>query len=81
MSEQQLNDLPSEVKDKLPSEAQQVFQAAFKSAKEDGVNEEAALQIGWNTVKQKYVQGEDGSWHRKPEDTNIHIKSVQSGGN
>lgn len=81
MPEQQLNDLPSEVKEKLPSEAQQMFHAAFSSAKEDGVSEEAALQIGWNSVKQKYEQGEDGNWHFKPEDSNIHNKSVQSGGN
>ncbi|NJO66385.1 MAG: cation transport regulator ChaB, partial [Leptolyngbyaceae cyanobacterium RM1_405_57] len=34
-----------------------------------------------NTVKQDYVQGEDGCWRRVAQQTNITNKSVQSGGN
>jgi cation transport regulator len=81
MSDKQLNDLPSEVKEKLPEHAQQIFQAAFNSASGDGMEEDAALRVAWNSVNQKYEQGDDGNWHRKPEDNNIHNKAIPSGGN
>ncbi len=80
MSDQQLDHLPSEVKE-LPEGAQNIFQAAFKSSQEDGLDEAAALQVAWNTVKHEYEQGGDGSWRRKPQETNIHNKAVTSGGN
>ncbi len=81
MTESQLNQLPPEIKDKLPEHAQQIFGAAFNSAKEDGMSQEAAISVGWNSLKDSYEQGSDGQWKLKKEDTNIHNKSVQSGGN
>lgn len=77
----QAADLPSEVKEQLPEHAQQIFMAAFKGAQDDGMSEEAAKQVGWNSVKQEYEQGEGGKWQRKQEDTNIHNKAIPSGGN
>ncbi len=73
-------DLPSEVKEQLPEGAQNIFMAAFKSAQEDGMSEEAARNVAWNSVKNSYEQGEDGKWHHKPDVTNSHA-GVQSGGN
>jgi cation transport regulator len=73
-------DLPSEVKEQLPEGAQNIFLAAFKSAQEDGMSEEAARNVAWNSVKNSYEQGEDGKWQHKPDVTNSHA-GVQSGGN
>ena len=69
MAFQQLEDLPTEVKENLPQGAQQVFLAAYKSASSDGISEEGAVQVAWNSVKRGYVQGADGIWHVKPEAT------------
>ena len=80
MSQSQSSKLPLEI-EQLPEHAQQIFIAAFNSAKEDGMTEEAALGVGWNSIKDSYEQNSSGEWKLKPEDTNIHNKSVQSGGN
>ena len=80
MPEQQLDSLPSEARE-LPQGAQQIFQAAFKSASEDGMSEEAATRVAWNSVNSEYIQGDDGSWQHKPDRPNQTRKSVQSGGN
>ncbi len=80
MSQSQSSKLSPEV-EQLPEHAQQIFIAAFNSAKEDGMSEEAALSVGWNSIKDSYEQSSSGEWKLKPEDTNIHNKSVQSGGN
>lgn len=80
MSQSQSSELPLEVK-QLPEHAQQIFHSAFNSAKEDGMSEDAALSVGWNSLKDSYEQTSSGEWKLKPEDTNIHNKSIQSGGN
>ncbi|HEY9632496.1 MAG TPA: ChaB family protein [Coleofasciculaceae cyanobacterium] len=74
-------DLPSEVQEQLPEGAQNIFRAAYKSAQEDGLSEEAARNVAWNSVKDGYEPGEDGKWHRTPDVSNVTNKSVQSGGN
>ncbi|HEY9691485.1 MAG TPA: ChaB family protein [Oculatellaceae cyanobacterium] len=81
MSDKQLDGLPQEVTAQLPEDAQHIFQASFKSATEGGMSQEGAMDVAWNTVRDKYEQDGSGSWQRKPEDTNQHNKSVQSGGN
>ncbi|MBD2184099.1 ChaB family protein [Planktothrix sp. FACHB-1355] len=81
MSQKQLQDLPSEVQQQLNQGAQQIFLAAYNSASEDGMSEEAAMNVAWNSVKQEYEPGEDGQWRPKPEDSHQHHKSVTSGGN
>lgn len=84
--DQQVNNLPSEVQG-LPESAQQIFQAAYKSAQEDGMDQEAASKVAWNTIKSEYRQGEDGTWERTPEMINednsnpVTRAAVQSGGN
>ncbi|MBD1877714.1 MULTISPECIES: ChaB family protein [unclassified Coleofasciculus] len=84
--DQQVNNLPSEVQ-ALPEAAQQIFQAAFKSAQEDGMDEESARKVAWNTIKSEYRQGENGEWERTPEMINednsnpVTRAAVQSGGN
>ena len=81
MAEKQLDNLPAEVREQLPEGAQNIFLAAFNSAHEDGMDEQGALAVAWKTVEGEYRRGEDGTWQRKPEDTNIHHKAHPSGGN
>ena len=81
MPDNKIDKLPSEITQQLPEHAQQIFLAAVETAQSDGMDENAAMQVGWNSVKQLYVQGEDGKWHQKAEDTAVHNKSTVSGGN
>jgi cation transport regulator len=81
MPYQTIDELPGDIKDKLQDGAAPIFMAAFNSAQKDGMSEDGAMQVAWNTIKNDYQQGADGSWHRKPDDTNQRFKSVQSGGN
>ncbi|MER3491885.1 MAG: cation transport regulator ChaB [Mastigocladus sp. ERB_26_2] len=73
--------LTEEIKGELPQEAQQIFAAAFKAAQSDGMSEEGARQVAWNSVKNQYEKGSDGKWHAKGEVTAQHHKAVTSGGN
>jgi len=75
------DDLPSEIKEKLPQGAQQIFMAAFNSAQKDGLSEQGAEKVAWNSVKQGYEQGPDGNWQHKPEGSNSKYKGTQTGGN
>jgi cation transport regulator len=79
MPEQQFDTLPSEAQE-LPQGAQNIFKAAFKSASDDGMSEDAATNVAWNSVKAEYTN-ESGTWVHKGDDTNQTNKSVQSGGN
>lgn len=81
MPYQQVDELPADVKDKLLEGSAQIFVAAFNSAESNGMDQNAAQRVAWNTVKQDYVQGDDGCWRRVPQRTNITNKAVQSGGN
>ncbi|MBD0345083.1 MAG: ChaB family protein [Coleofasciculus sp. Co-bin14] len=74
-------EIPQEIKDQLPEGAQNIFRAAYKSAQADGLSEEAARKVAWNSVKDGYEQGEDGKWHHAPDASNQTRKSTQSGGN
>lgn len=78
MSLSQSSELSPEIK-QLPEHAQQIFLAVFNSAKEDGISEQAALSVGWNSLKDSYEQTNSIEWKLKPEDTNIHNKSVHGG--
>ncbi|MFN6559136.1 MAG: ChaB family protein [Nostoc sp. ChiSLP01] len=81
MPEQGINQLPEDIKQQLPEHAQQIFAAALSSAQKDGLSEEGAREVAWNSVRNEYEPGSDGKWQRKGEDTAIHNKSVTSGGN
>lgn len=77
----QISDFPAEIKEQLPEGAQNIFLAAFNSAQEDGMDEQAATNLAWNSVKRGYEQGSDGSWQLIPQESNQQHKAVQSGGN
>jgi cation transport regulator len=81
MPGKQLEDLPSEVRDQLTDGAENIFLAAFNSAQSDGMSEEAAMNVAWNSVKDGYQKGEDGKWHRAPDVSNVTNKGIASAGN
>ncbi len=70
----QRKDLPEDVRDALPRQAQEIYKAAFNSAWEqyadpedrrgDQTREETAHQIAWSAVKQDYEKV-DGEWKKK----------------
>jgi cation transport regulator len=81
MAYNQIDELPEDIKQKLPEHARQIFIAAFNAAQSNGFSEDGALGVAWNSVANEYEQGDDGKWHRKTEDTATHYKAVTSGGN
>jgi cation transport regulator len=81
MPAKQLDEFPAEVREQLADGSQQIFMAAFNSASENGMDEDAAMRVAWNTVEHDYQKGEDGKWHRRPQQNNIHNKATTSGGN
>ena len=62
MAYQQLEDLPTEVKGKLPKHGQQLFMAAFNAASDNGMNEEKASKVAWSSVKNSYKEDGEGNW-------------------
>jgi len=61
------SELPSSVKDALPSEAQSVFRRAFNQSFKDGKSEESAFRIAWSAVKNGYKK-ENDKWVKKALD-------------
>jgi len=61
--------LPQDVKDSLPEEAQHIFVAAYNSFLDNGHDAEAAKRVAWQTIKRNehYTRGEDGKWRRMPD--------------
>ncbi len=69
--------LPAEVTDQLLDGSDQVFLTAFKNSQSDGLSREAAMQVAWNSVKQGFKRGQDGSWQRKTKpDDNVLSSGV-----
>jgi len=81
MAVKQLEDLSPEVREKLADGSEQYFLAAFNSAYENGMGEESAMNVAWNSLGVNFEKGQDGKWHKKPEEPGIHYKPVTSGGN
>jgi cation transport regulator len=81
MAHKQLEDLSSEVKEQLTYGSEQYFLAAFNSACENGMDEKSAMDVAWNSLGVNFEKGQDGKWHKKPEEPGIHYKAVTSGGN
>ncbi|WP_013320726.1 ChaB family protein [Gloeothece verrucosa] len=72
MAYETVEQIPNDVREKLPEGAQNIFRAAFNSASEDGLNEQEATQVAWNSIRVSYVQGEDGKWQPRPEEKTDH---------
>lgn len=65
MTYQQLENLPSEVTEKLPRHGQQIFMAAYNAASENGMDEKNATQVAWNSVENSYRKDSNGNWESK----------------
>ena len=77
-----LDEFPTEIKDRLADGAEQIFVAAYNSAIDNGMDEQAAERVAWNSLRPNYEQGADGKWHfRQAPDTGIHNKPITTGGN
>lgn len=59
---QQLENLPEEVKEKLPKHGQQIFMAAFNAVSENGMDEKSATKVAWDSVRNSYTEDQDGNW-------------------
>lgn len=69
-----LSELPKNVRNALPKDAQEIYKEAFNSAWEqyddaedrrgDQSREETAHQIAWSAVKGSYEK-KDGEWQKK----------------
>jgi len=68
MAYDSVEELPNEVRQKLPHDAQKIFMTAFNGASSDGMSDEAATKLAWNTVKNSYEEGSDGQWHRSDKE-------------
>lgn len=75
MAYQNVQDLPSEVTEKLPQHGQQLFMAAFNAASDNGMDEKSATEVAWNSVKNSYKEDKDGNWvsieNSKTDNANI----------
>jgi cation transport regulator len=71
-----LSDLPDNVRDNLPRDAQEIYRAAFNNAwdqyadpderRGDASREETAHRVAWSAVKNEYEKDDDtGTWHHK----------------
>ncbi|KAB8330559.1 cation transport regulator ChaB [Scytonema tolypothrichoides VB-61278] len=84
MAVSNIDELSQELKDQLqelPQEGKQIFVAAFNAAQSDGISEQGAREVAWNSVKNQYEKGSDGKWHARGEVTAQHNKAITSGGN
>lgn len=64
-----ITDLPREIREKLPAEAQKLFLGSFNGAydgtcKDRTDREACAIRIAWGTVKKQFKQ-ENGNWVKK----------------
>lgn len=66
-----LENLPQDVKDSLPQEAQKMYIAAYNGFLANSDSEEAAARVAWQTIElnEHYARGQDGKWYRLPEES------------
>lgn len=62
MAYKQLEDLPQEVSGKLPKHGQQLFMAAYNAVSDNGMNEESATKVAWDSVRNSYKEDGNGNW-------------------
>jgi cation transport regulator len=76
MSYKRKSDLPKQVRDNLPNDAQDIYRKAFNSAWEqykdpedrrgDASREETSHKVAWNAVKKEYEKDDkSGEWKKK----------------
>ncbi len=69
------DELPEQVQEALPADAQDIYKEAYNSAYEqyadpddrdgDASREEVAHRVAWSAVKNKYEKNDNGDWVSK----------------
>lgn len=60
--------MPDSVRNNLPKHAQEIYQAAYKSAEEQYDAEDRRHRVAWSAVKEKYEKDEEsGEWTEKDD--------------
>ena len=72
-------DLPDNIKNSLPSAAQDIFRNAFNSANKQGKDEETCNKIAWGAVKNSF-QKEVDKWVKKEEGFTLENQEIFSVG-
>jgi cation transport regulator len=68
------NDLPDNIKNNLPEQAQNVYRSAFNSAYEKSKDDNSASQIAWGAVKSAgWTKDNNGNWKKN----NSELKDVE----
>jgi cation transport regulator len=69
-----MDNLPQDVKEALPEEAQHIFIAAYNSIIANSNDEQTAARVAWQTIEtnEHYERGEDGKWRRLPDNAGMH---------
>lgn len=57
-----VEDLPSGVKDNLPTHGSTIYLNAFNSAKKQGHDDSTAAKIAWSAVENKFHKDKSGKW-------------------
>lgn len=61
-----ISELPKNIKNSLPEDAQKIFMAAFNtSLKEKADSEPESFKIAWGAVKNHYYKNKKGNWVKK----------------
>lgn len=58
-------DLPENISQHLPDDAQTIFRKVFNNAYESYGDETTAFKVAWAAVKKVYEKGADGRWIKK----------------
>lgn len=58
------SDLPENIRENLPSHAQEIYKEAFNNALKQYDSEETAFKVAWAAVKEKYEKQGD-EWVKK----------------
>lgn len=77
----QLDELSADIRENLTDGSQQIFMAALNSAMDNGMDEESAMKVAWNSIETNFEKGPDGKWHPKRDNSGIHHKAITTGGN
>lgn len=64
MPYQRNKDLPQDVREVLPSQAETIYRKAFNSAHNQYDKEKTAHQVAWSAVKKAYTK-RNGRWVKK----------------
>lgn len=72
-----VTELPDQVKNVLPKDAQDIYKEAYNSAykqyddpserRGDASQEEVAHRVAWSAVKNKYEKNDSGEWVKKSD--------------